>query len=163
MLHTTLATPLSAHHHCPICVIIIIIIIWFGDTIQNVIQTQQKCEPCQLNKPTTPFPAGGFPPDTASSTLPNAQAWPCHNHNQWNTKVFDIHCTKYDDAFVYTIVYCFHNNIVGRPRLRTCDSFFCLRRSLNRHFELNWISKIKPAIDIFILQFFFLARYFTVQ
>ena len=46
---------------------IIIIIIWSGDTVtvthlQNVIQTQ-KCEPCQLNKPTTPFPAGGLPPD----------------------------------------------------------------------------------------------------
>ena len=40
-------------------------------TLQNVIHTQ-KCEPCQLNKPTTPFPAGGFPPDTASSTRPRS-------------------------------------------------------------------------------------------
>ena len=38
-------------------------------TLQNVIQTQ-KCEPCQLNIPTTPFLAGGFPPDKASSTRP---------------------------------------------------------------------------------------------
>ena len=44
-------------------------------TLQNVIQTQ-KCEPCQLNIPTTPFFAGGFPPDTASSTRREAQAWP---------------------------------------------------------------------------------------
>ena len=43
-------------------------------TLQNVIQTQ-KCGPCQLNKLTTPFPARGFPPDTASTTCPKAQAW----------------------------------------------------------------------------------------
>ena len=49
-------------------------------TLQNVIQTQ-KCELCQLNKPTTPFPAGGFPPDTASSTRPKAQAWPQFNRH----------------------------------------------------------------------------------
>ena len=49
-------------------------------TLQNVIQTQ-KCEPCQLNKPTTPFPAGGFPPDTASPTRPKAQAWPQFNRH----------------------------------------------------------------------------------
>ena len=47
-------------------------------TLQNVIQTQ-KCEPCQLNNTNffaRPFPAGGFPSDTASSTRPKAQAWP---------------------------------------------------------------------------------------
>ena len=65
--------------------IIIIIIIWFGDTVTvthltNVIQTR-KCEPCQLNKLTTPFPAGGFPPDTASSTRPKAQSWPQFNRH----------------------------------------------------------------------------------
>ena len=41
-------------------------------TLQNVIQTQ-KCKPCQLNKLSTPFPAGGFPPDTASSTRSEVQ------------------------------------------------------------------------------------------
>ena len=52
-----------------------LVTLWPWRTLQNVIQTQ-KCEPCQLNIPTTPFPAGGFPPDTASSTRPEAQAWP---------------------------------------------------------------------------------------
>ena len=36
-------------------------------TLQNV---KQKC-----NKLSTPFPAGGFPPDTASSTCSKAQTW----------------------------------------------------------------------------------------
>ena len=49
-------------------------------TLQIVIQTQ-KCEPCQLNIPTTPFPAGGFPPDAASSTRREAQAWPQFNRH----------------------------------------------------------------------------------
>ena len=61
------------------------IITWFGSlspgrTLQNVIQTQ-KCEPCQLNKPTTPFPAERFPPDTASPTRPKAQSWPQFNRH----------------------------------------------------------------------------------
>ena len=49
-------------------------------TLQNVLQTQQKFEPCQL-KLSTPFPAGGFPYDTASSTCPKAQTWPQFNHH----------------------------------------------------------------------------------
>ena len=57
---------------------------FYGLTQGQMIHTQ-KCEPCQLNKPTTPFPAGGFPPDTASSTRPKAQAWP-----QFNRHVLDI-------------------------------------------------------------------------
>ena len=56
-------------------------------TLQNVIQTQE-CEPCQLNKLSTPFPAEGFPSDTTSSTRPKAQTWPqfnCHapDNNGW--------------------------------------------------------------------------------
>ena len=78
----------TAYTSYVLIIIIIIIIIWFGDTVtvsplrtlQNVIQTQ-KCEPCQLNIPTTPFLAGGFPPDTASSTRPEAQAWPQFNRH----------------------------------------------------------------------------------
>ena len=63
-------------------------------TLQNVIQTQ-KCEPCQLNKPTTPFPAGGFPPDTASSTRPKAQAWLQFNcHALDNNECIDA-CAKF--------------------------------------------------------------------
>ena len=55
-------------HISIIIIVIIIIIIWFGDIVTvthfpNVIQTQ-KCEPSQLDKPTTPFPAGDFPPDS---------------------------------------------------------------------------------------------------
>ena len=49
-------------------------------TLQNVIHTQ-KCKPCQLNKPTPPFHAGGFPPDTASSTRPKAITWPQFNRH----------------------------------------------------------------------------------
>ena len=49
-------------------------------TLQNVIQTQ-ICELCQLNIPTTPFPAEGFPPDTTSSTRPKAQAWSQFNRH----------------------------------------------------------------------------------
>ena len=67
-----------------IIIIIIIIIICLltlsWRTLQNVIHTQ-KCEPCQLNKLTTLFPAGGFPPDTASSTCRKAQAWPQFNRS----------------------------------------------------------------------------------
>ena len=36
-------------------------------TLQNIIRTQ-NCELCQLSKLSTPFPAGGYQFDTASST-----------------------------------------------------------------------------------------------
>ena len=71
-------------------------------TLQNVIRTQ-KCEPCQLNKTATRFPAECFPPDTASSTRPKAQAWPQFNHHAHMTlrhmawhpyDVTPIHSTK---------------------------------------------------------------------
>ena len=63
------------------------ILVRFGVTVthlQNVIHTQ-KCKPCQVNNPTTPFPARGFPPDTASSTRPKAQAWPQLLYFQFKT------------------------------------------------------------------------------
>ena len=64
-------------------------------TLQNVIHTQ-KCEPCQTNIPTTPFPAGGFPPDNLIHTL-EAQAWPqfmdhALDKNRWLHFSFHI-CT----------------------------------------------------------------------
>ena len=52
---------------------------------QNVIQTQ-KCELCQLKKLSTPFPAGGFLPDIASSTRSKAQTWPSFNHHAVDNK-----------------------------------------------------------------------------
>ena len=68
-------------------------------TLQNVVQTQ-KCEPCQLNKRSTPFPAGGFPLSTATSTSTRlgAQTWSQfnyhaldkYNYTQYTTDEFNV-------------------------------------------------------------------------
>ena len=59
-----------------IITIIIIIIIWFGDTVTVTHPTKCNTNSKVRAMSTMPFLAGGFPPDTASSTRPEAQAWP---------------------------------------------------------------------------------------
>ena len=66
--------------------IIIIIIIWFGDTVTHVapykmLYKLKTVSHVSLTSLSTPFPAGGSPSDTASSTLSKTQTWPQFNHH----------------------------------------------------------------------------------
>ena len=49
-------------------------------------------EACHTLQNVIPAPAGGFPPDTASSTRPKAQTWPQFNHiMSWTEDLF-VYC-----------------------------------------------------------------------
>ena len=91
-----------------VCLIILLIIIWFGNTV--TVSHFTKCNtnsksashvsltyyphpslqgtlPCQFNILSTPLPAGSFLPDTAPSTRSKAQTWSQFNHHAFMKKL----------------------------------------------------------------------------
>ena len=123
-------------------------------TLQNVIQTQ-KCEQCQLNIPTTPFPAGGFPPDTDSSTRPKAQAWPqfnlmaavlslsfgvCHKNNidsALHDSFVMAHNYQYTCSLLFDMIYCLTGYAAWRDQYRGSLYVRCFVDVLSREAHEN--------------------------
>ena len=103
-------------------------------TLQNVKQTQ-KCKPCHLNKLSTPFPAGSFSPDTASSTARKLKhgcsstlmPWTTTDDVNWEdcTSISDIMSPEFNTRLSIII----QGIMVGMPNLFSVEcQYFAVQR-----------------------------------